>query len=359
MDFYNRLNYSLGNEDWDVEKQALKVNNHDRIVCVTASGDRPLHLLMTPCTEIISVDMNYIQNYLLELKIAALHHLDYEKYLAFLGCEDASDRVSMFNSLKLHLSTDALKFWSKNQAMIKKGVIYQGRVERFTNIASKVLNLIKHKKISTLFSFDDIESQREFVAKKWDTATWKWIFHVCLNPNIMKFMINDPGVISYIEPSIKPGEYIYSRMINYLNHHLAKKSALLQLILIGKILPDAYFPYLTFEGYKQIRKNVSKISFKTTNIIDYMNHPDTGKFDCFSMSDIASYMPQESFNYLLKGMHNASNHRARYCIRKLMSNHAIPADLAIHFKRNSELEKKLEHEESNFVYRFIVGEVLI
>ncbi len=358
MDFYHRLNYSLGNEDWHVEKQALNVNTNDRIICVTASGDRPLHLLMTPCAEVISIDMNHIQNYLLELKMAALYCLDYEKYLAFLGCNDTNDRLSIFNSFKSHLSVDSLEFWSKNQASIKKGIIYQGRVERFTYIASKFLNLIKHKQIKTLFSFNDIESQREFIAKKWDTFLWKGIFHVCLNPKIMKFMINDPGVISFIEPSIKPGKYIYDRMLSYLNNHLARKSALLQLILTGKVLPEAYFPYLTFDGYNKIRKNISKIKFKTTNIIDYMNHPETEKFDCFSMSDIASYMSQESFDHLLKGIYNSSKPNSRYCIRRLMSNHIIPSDLEMYFKRNNTLENKLEREESNFVYRFIVGEII-
>lgn len=358
MDFYNRLNYSLGNEDWLVEEQALKVKLNDRALCVTASGDRPLHLLMTSCTEIISIDMNYIQNHLLELKMAALYCLDYEKYLAFLGCNETNNRLAIFNSFKSHLSENALAYWTKNQASIHKGIIYQGRVERFTYLASRFLNIVRHKHIKALFSFNDIESQREFIAKKWDTTLWKWIFHVSLNPNFMKFMINDPGVISYIEPSIKPGKYIYDRMLNYLNNHLAKRSALLQLILIGKVLPEAYFPYLTFDGYNKIRKNVSKITFKTTNIIDYMNHPETYKFDCFSMSDIASYMSQESFNHLLKAIKKVANPNARYCIRKLMSNHNIPQDLATHFKRDQALEKKLEQEESNFVYRFMVGEVV-
>lgn len=358
MDFYNRLNYSLGNEDWHVEEQALNVKSNDRVICVTASGDRPLHLLMTPCSEVISVDMNHIQNFLLELKMAALYCLDYEKYLAFLGCNEATDRLAIFNSFKSHLSSESLAFWSKNPTIIKNGVIYQGRVERFTFVASKFLNLVKHKQIKTLFSFNDIESQREFIAKKWDTSIWKWIFYISLNPNLMKLMINDPGVIAHIEPSIKPGKYIYDRMLDYLNNHLARKSALLQLILTGRVLPEAYFPYLTFEGYNKIRKNISRLTFQTVNIIDYINNPETEKFDCFSMSDIASYMPQESFNNLLQGIYHAAKPNARFCIRKLMSNHAIPSNIEMHFKRDNALEKKLEKEESNFVYRFIVGEVI-
>lgn len=358
MDFYNRLNYSLGNEDWHVEEQALNVQNNDRVLCVTASGDRPLHLLMTPCAEIVSVDMNHIQNFLLELKMIALYCLDYEKYLAFLGCNQSNKRIFIFNSIKSHLSKDALDYWTKNLSIIDKGIIYQGRVERFTYIASRFLNLIKHKQIKTLFSFHDLESQKEFIAKKWNKSVWKAIFNICLNPRFMKLIINDPGVISYIEPSIKPGKYIYDRMLYYLNHNLARKSALLQLILTGKILPEAYFPYLTFEGYNKIRRNISRLTYKTTNIIEYINNESIGKFDCFSMSDIASYMPQESFNQLLKGINHAANPNARFCIRKLMCSHIIPEDLQNYFKRNHHLEEKLEREESNFVYRFIVGEVI-
>lgn len=357
MDFYNRLNYSLGNEDWHVEEQALSVKSNNRVVCVTASGDRPLHLLMTPCAEIISIDMNPIQNFLLELKMAALYCLDYEKYLAFLGCHETSDRLNIFNSLKSHLSSEAAAFWVKNLDPVRKGIIYQGRVERLLYLVSKCLNLIKHKQIKTLLSFSDIEAQRKFIAEKWDTYLWKGIFQIFLNPKIMKLIINDPGVVSHIGRNVRPGNYIYDRMLAYLNNNLARKSALLQLILLGKVLPEAYFPYLTFEGYNKIRKNIAKLTFKTVNIIDYINRPQTEKFDCFSMSDIASYMPQESFNKLLTGIHHAANPDARFCIRKLMSNHAIPTNLERHFKRDQPLEKKLEQEESNFVYRFMVGHI--
>lgn len=67
MDFYQHLNFSIGNEDWHVEKQGLRIAPGDRAICVTASGDRALHLLMTPCESIVAIDMNQIQNFLLEL----------------------------------------------------------------------------------------------------------------------------------------------------------------------------------------------------------------------------------------------------------------------------------------------------
>ncbi len=357
MDFYNRLNYSLGNEDWNVEEQALCIKPNDYIICVTASGDRPLHLLLTDCAKVFSIDMNAIQTYLLELKMAAIALLDYEAYLAFLGCTESRHRENTFQQLKPHLSTNARNHWERHKKMIKKGILYQGRVERLTKVASKLFKIVRFQKIKTLLSFDDIALQQDYVGTAWDTKAFRKFFEFILNPNMMKFILNDPGIISYIDDSIHPGHYIYQRMLNYLNNHLAKKSALIQLVLTGKIQKNAYLPYLTFEGYQKIRVNLHKLQFQTSNIIDFLNHTEPAQFDAFSMSDIASYMSQQNFNQLLIGIYKTAKPSARFCVRKLMSNHITPDELLEHFERDTQLEHKLENEESNFVYRFMVGNV--
>jgi S-adenosylmethionine-diacylglycerol 3-amino-3-carboxypropyl transferase len=357
MDFYQRLNYTLGNEDWDVEKQALRINPGDHILCVTASGDRPLHLLMTDCAKVTSIDMNSSQNHLLELKIAATSQLDYEEYLAFLGCETTNHRFSMFKKIKSHLSPEAAIYWNNNKKMIELGVIYQGMVERLTRVAAKCFKLLRQKKIDTLLSFTDIEAQREYLTKEWDTLPWRSIFEIFLNSHISKFLLRDPGLNSYIDSSIKPGKYIYQRMLRYLQSNLARKSALIQLILTGHILPEAYFPYLTFDGYSSIRKNTHKLDLRTDNIIQFLHNHNANAINGFSMSDIASYMPQTVFETLLEGIKHAAAPSARFCLREFMSKRQIPAHLSHSFSRHHELENKLEHEESNFVYRFCVGEI--
>lgn len=358
MDFYKKINYSLGNEDWCVEAQALQVKPGDRAVCVTASGDRPLHLLMTDCAEVVSIDMNRSQNHLLELKIAAITALDYEKYLAFMGCQDINDRYAIFkNDVARHLSSDAKIFWEKNKKMLARGVIYQGRTERFTYFASKVLHLLRGKKIEKLLSFDDIEEQRRYVASEWDTKGLRKAFELLIHPSFSKYILRDPGLNSFVEYDNKPGLYIYHRMINCLNTHLAKKSPLFQLVFAGRLLPEAYFPYLTFDGYTKIRQNSGRVKIINGNIIEYLTKNDSNQFDCFSMSDIASYMPQVIFENLLRGIHNAAKPQARFCIREFISARSIPDELQAIYKRDNALEKKLEQEESNFVYRFIVGEI--
>lgn len=357
MDFYKYLNYALGNEDWDVEEQALRVSTGDKVVCVTASGDRPLHLLMTDCAEILSIDMNKAQNHLLDLKVAAITHLDFEKYLAFLGCNPTPHRYDIFKEIKAHLPQDAAHFWEQKKKMIVKGILYQGRTERFTHLAGSFFSLIRGKKIKTLLSFSDMQEQRNFIAKSWDTFFLRKLFQIFADPKFTRLLLKDPGFNSYVDPSNPPGTYIYQRMLRYLNHYPARESPLFQLLFTGRILPSAYFPYLTYDGYTKIRGNMNRLTYITTNIVEYLNNIEANQVDCFSLSDIASYMPQQAFERLLYGVQNAAKPNARFCIREFMSKRFIPSDLKANFLRNHELEQKLESEEPNFVYRFMVGEV--
>jgi S-adenosylmethionine:diacylglycerol 3-amino-3-carboxypropyl transferase len=224
-------------------------------------------------------------------------------------------------------------------------------------VVAKFFNLLRRDKIKTLFSFSDIEEQRDYLVKEWDTWFLRKIFEVVLNPKIVKFIINDPGLNSFVDSSINPGVYIYQRKLKYLKDNLAKKSPLLQLLLTGKLLPDAYFPYLTFAGYSKIRQNMGRLNYRTDNIVKFLSHHPPNAIDCFSMSDIASYMPQPAFEKLLQGMYQAAKPNARFCMREFMSKRRFSANLNDKFQRNVELEQKLENEESNFVYRFFVGEI--
>jgi S-adenosylmethionine-diacylglycerol 3-amino-3-carboxypropyl transferase len=217
---------------------------------------------------------------------------------------------------------------------------------------------VRGKTLKTLFSFDDIHEQRLFVTQHWDNYWLRKLFETLINPKILKNVLNDPGLNSFVEYSKKPGHYIYQRMLDCLHQHLAKKSALFQLVFYGKLLPEAYFSYLTPAGYQAIRRDPGRIHYQTANIVEYLHNEKNQGIDCFSLSDIASYMPQAAFEKLLAGIKQAANPNARFCIREFMSKRTIPAEFAAYFKRDAELEAKLEKEETNFVYRFMTGEIL-
>lgn len=358
MSFYKRLSYSIGNEDWRTEQKALQITPQDTVICVTASGDRPLNLLSTECQQIVTIDANPYQNALLDLKKAALKALNYQDYLAFLGITATTDRLSLFKSVQNHLSKDSLTFWTKYKSKIKKGIIYEGATDKWMQRIAFFIRFFRgNKKVDQLFSFDQLEKQKEFIKNQWQGKRWKKAFHFCLHPYLTRFFIKDPGLYAYPDHSIHVGDHLYQVVNDALMRFSPKESIVLSLMLQGKIYEEAFPPYLTQEGTTKIKERLDRVTSKTMNVIDHLESVPEGTYDCFSFSDIASYMSREDFTRLTKAMYKAARPGARFCIRQFMSRHEFPEEIAEHCVIDESLGKNLANEDRCVIYHFTVGTI--
>ena len=353
--FYSRLSYSIGNEDWKSDHAALKLQPKDRVLCVTASGDRPLNLLHSECQEIVAVDANPWQNALLDLKKAAMEKLDYDHYLAFLGVKNHTNRL---DTLSILGKDKSIIQWKKKAKQIQKGILYQGATEKLTKVASFLVGVLRGKKIEKLFSFNDLEEQREFVQTHWDTLLWRKTFHIVLHPFITRLILKDPGLYQYVDSSIHVGNYIYSRMNHALMQFNAKESIIISLALKGKIFEEAHSPYLTESGVNTIKSRLHRLTSETADVLAYLEAAPDNSFDCFSLSDVASYISKDAFDRLTKAIYRVARPNARFCIRQFMSRHTLPETIASHFQRDDALEQKLDHEDRCFLYKFMVGKIV-
>lgn len=357
--FFSQLNYSFGNEDWETEQRALQIQPGNNVVCITASGDRPLHLLLSDCGHIASVDASPAQNYLLKLKCAALQAFDYDKYLSFLGAVESPkvQRNASLHSLLPYFDVDTANFWLSNSKMVQKGVLYQGHTERLVKLIAAATYCLRPWKTQKLFRIDDLETQRKFVREEWDTYLLRKVFDIGLSRFVSTTFSTDLGLYAYLGNSIQVGSYIYNRMLSSLNRHLAKDNLLLSLIFRGFVTRDAFPPYLRADTSQIIKKRLPRLSVETKNVIEHLQHAPANSYDRFSLSDIASYMSQEQFNDLLGHVHRTAKPNARFCIRQFSSDHKIPERYASYFQREAALEQSLEQEDRCFVYRFMVGHV--
>lgn len=355
--FYNRLSYSFGNEDWQSEQKALKIKPSDRVLCVTASGDRPLNLLMSDVKEIVTIDANPMQNALFELKKTAMELLPYAEYISFMGADPHPDRLKTYAKLVPALSKNTLDVWKKHSSTVSNGVLYQGAVEKILRFLSRLLRPFRGKKIDKLFSFHDVEQQKQFVQKTWHTKAWQKLFEIALNPLVTRVLIKDPGLYAYVDPSIHIGTHLYNRLNNTLSRFLAKESVLISLIFTGKVDKAFFPPYLTEPGVNVIKKRLDRLKFETTDLLSYLTNAPDSSFDCFSVSDVASYLNIKDFERLTKEIYRTAKPGARFCIRQFLSNHRIPSELKPHFLREQELETQLEKEDRCAVYHFMVGKI--
>lgn len=356
--FNSRLSYSLGNEDFRTESQALQIRENAHVVAITASGDRPLNLLTEKCGKIFSVDYNPVQNGLLNLKRAAIQQLSYKDYLAFLGITPSTNRLHIFNNLCKHSPSQSLHSLLPYQSKIKKGIIYQGAVERMITIASVFIRSLRRKKVQELFSYTDIEKQAQFVEKEWHTLSWRTLFKLAVHPSISKFFLKDPGLYEHIGSDIHSTNHLYNRCHRSLTRFPVKENLILSLCFMGKIFEEGYPPYLQEKQFGKIKNNLKKIESYTSDINHFLSELENSTIDAFSLSDVASYLSQEEFEKLVSEMIRTAKPNSRFCMRQFLSNHVLPPALAKHLKREPELEKKLEEEDRCFVYRFIVGTIV-
>lgn len=353
--FFSRLSYSFGNEDPCVERKALAIKPTDRVLCITASGDRPLHLLLDDPAEITTVDLNETQSHLLALKAKAMETFGYDDYICFLGGAHDPARLEKLPLLKEGMCDKAYRFWVNHPQLVTKGVLYQGAVEKMCCRVAKALKVLRGKKIKKLFEIKAIDEQREFVKRHWNSFFWRKCFDILFNFPLMRLALKDPGVFAFLDESITPGSYLYRRLTHSLNTTLACKNPLISLILRGFVNPQAYPPYLTREGVAVIKPRLNKLTAHTDNIITFLEKSPPCHYDCFSLSDIASYMDSHNFERLLNEIQRTARPGARFSLRQFMSNHQIPASIRPYFVRDANLEAVLEAEERCFVYRFMAG----
>lgn len=355
--YFHRLNYSFGNEDGAIERRALGIQTSDRVVCITASGDRPLNLLLDHPQSLISIDSNRTQNALFELKRAAIAHFSFTEYLDFLT-SDGSQFVSkdkQLERLKPFLSPPAYLYWQSHRSALNQGILFQGYVEKRCLLLSKVLKFLRRDFLKQLLAFDDLEKQRDFVEAKWDRFWWRRFFQIGFSPSVLKWVASDPGLYENVDTPIPTGLYFYKKMHASLYQQLAKYNPFLHLLFSGTVPQEAFLSYLTQPAVEHIRRAPSQVEIQTEDIIRYLESSPKGSFSVFSLSDVASYMPQESFERLLQAMIHSSQKGARFCLRQFFSNHHIPESLKRHIKRDEVLEKESEKQEPFFFYRFLIG----
>jgi S-adenosylmethionine-diacylglycerol 3-amino-3-carboxypropyl transferase len=355
-EFFETLNYSSVNEDWRTEAAALQVGSGDRVLCVTGSGDRPLDLLALGPRAVVAIDRNPAQTALLRLKVEAMRQLPFEGYAAFLGLHAAEPRwrLEVFDLLAPDLGASRA-FWERQRRIVADGVLYAGRWERHHRRLSRLARLTRPKAISELFGFEDLQSQRQFLAERWDTRFWRKTYDVLCSPWLARTLFGDPAFYAHVGMPV--GDFIYRRMLASLERTLARENFMVSLALRGTLSPLDLPPSLTPDGVELIRGRLDRLEIVTDDLFTHLESGETGRYSRFSLSDVPSFLTQAQFECLLGGVLRAGLPGARFCIRQFLTRQSFPASAAERLVREPALEKQLQEEDHAFAYDFIVGAI--
>lgn len=345
------INYSQCWEDSDILREALSINANDCVLSITSGGDNTIALLLDAPHQIISIDLNVAQNYLLELKLAATKSLTYPEYLEFLGAKESKRRIELFEKVRNLLSGDVDDWWSNNRSLIKTGIINCGRFEKFTQWFAKFILPLVHSK-KTIFKFTtlgNIEEQVNFYKNKWDTKRWRLFLGLAANRLTLKRFARQRGMFTYSEVGTVAKIY-RDRLERNLNSILIKDNYFLHYSLMGKYA-QALPSYLQEKEYTLLNRSSNlPLSIETLDLLNYLKSKPDNTFSKFNLSDIFEALSTVENDTLWKEIIRTAKNGAGVVYWNNLVKRSYPDNLSANIKTNNKLENELQAKDKVFFY---------
>lgn len=339
-------------EDADVLLQGLMPRPGSKILSIASAGDNSFSLLTTQPELVVAVDISRPQLFLTELKKVCIARLDREETLAFLGFAASDKREIIFTSLKKDLGSDARWFWENNLPIIIKGIINQGKFERYFQLFSqRVLPLI-HSRNTTeeLLRHKSKSEQEHYYTNQWNTWRWRLLFKVFFSRYVMGKLGRDPAFMNQVQGSVS--QFILAKAARQLSSELSQSNFMLRYALTGTygdLLPH----YLQKENYQKIKANLGQLRLYEGFVQEAV--AEFGRFECMNLSNIFEYMDENLFQETAESLvqHLANGGKMAYW------NLMVPRDIAKIFPERmeycQEISEAMTQRDKGFFYaRFIL-----
>jgi len=134
-----KISYSQCWEDPDVLIEGLNISEKDTVLSIASGGDNTFAMLLKNPKQIIAVDQNPAQIYLVELKMKAIQLFDYNDFIEFVGARSSDNRLQLYCKIRSFLSEAARDFWDAHSESINFGIIHCGKFEQYFSVFRKYI----------------------------------------------------------------------------------------------------------------------------------------------------------------------------------------------------------------------------
>lgn len=348
----SKLIFSLNWEDPASDLQALRIQPGDTVMAITSGGCNALEFLLHDPAHVYTVDINPAQSYLMELKMAAISHLSFERYSDLMGLSAIADRPGIYATLRPHLSLGAREFWDQQPGIIRKGIVMSGRYESFVRLAGRAIRFLQGKKrVSDLFRDRSLKEQQQYFDKVFNTRRFRAIFPLLFN----KWMLARKGLnadyFHFHDGSSSFAESFYNRARHAMRNLPLKGNYFLALYLQGRYnSPDEVPEYLKAEHFSVLKERINRISPITADAKEWLMGMPDNTIDLFSLSNICELKSEKDTDLLFREVSRVGKNGGRCCFRNLMIPREVPDGLAATVRKDEPLSHKMMAEDRSFVY---------
>lgn len=346
------LLFGMSWEDPASDKRALQIRPGESLMTVTSGACNTLTLLLEDPGKIFAVDINPSQSWLLELKRAAIRHLDHGNLRGFLGMTPSEDRLKTYGRLSSELTLPARQYWNSHSEAIRSGIIHAGKYESFIRLFSRALRVMQGKKrIDGLYLSDTLDKQKAYFDTTWNTVQWRLIFKLLVSKRLLArrgltadYFKFDDGSTSFSESFFRRTRHVMCDIAIQPNYFLA------QYLMARYRSEDAVPAYLQKDNLQVVRDRLDRIEIVTAPAQIWMSEQPEASLDALSLSNICELMSVDETGRLFAEVARVGRPGARICFRNLIVTRDVPENLKGRIVLQEQLSRQLLAEDRSFVY---------
>lgn len=282
----SQLIYNTCWEDPRLDRQLMQLDASSKVVMITSAGCNALDYLLDGPSEIHTVDVNFRQNALLELKLALLRRGKFMDFFEFFGIGSHSDNAAIYKSLKKDLPEFARKFWDRhlhffNPGGIKKSFYYHGTSGAAAWLLGGVLFKAKPNIKNFAMCLLDAktrEEQTEIYALL-EPKIWGNLSNWLIRQRMVMTLLGVPGPqIKLIEDSYPGGleSYIKDKLRHVMTELPATDNYFWRVYITGSYTMDCCPNYLRRSHFATLQERSGRIQTHTSTLSQFLQqHPGT------------------------------------------------------------------------------------
>ncbi len=349
---FGRMLFAQCWEDPVMDMEALRVGPGKTLLSVTSGGCNTLSLATLEPQRIIAVDLNPVQSWLLELKIAGIQTLDHGEYLELLGVRTSPRRPQLYRHTRPQLSDPARRYWDGRPRDLAHGVLRAGRYERYLSAFRQLLRGIQgSRRIERLFAERSTEERRRFYDDEWDRRAWRLFFRLFFSRGVLGRAGLDPAFFTYVNGIESFGTHFRGLAEHALVDLPIIDNYFIAQICLGRYLDETHVPpYLERDRFEALRRTVDRIEVVTGELLSVLREQRTDSIDAFNFSNVFEWVPQDVYEAMLVETHRVARSDARLSYRNLLVRRSHPESMNDRFTPHRALADQLLRQDRSFVY---------
>jgi S-adenosylmethionine-diacylglycerol 3-amino-3-carboxypropyl transferase len=345
-------------EDPDIDRRAFRMRSGDTVFSITSGGCNTLAFLIDDPCKVIALDLNPCQNYLLELKMAAIRSLDHNGLLKFIGVLRSEDRKATYQELKVQLTPEATAYWDGHYSDISRGIIHSGRYERYMHLLGKSLRfMIGTAAVDKMFERSSKAEREEIYNTQWNNKRWTLFTKLLLSRQLMTLLF-DRAFFAQLDKRFSFGDHFRKVVRRGVINFNACDNPYLSYMLSGAYCKGNLPVYLMPEYFDVIKSRLDRISIVNKSCEDYFSKLPDSSISRFNFSNIFEWIPFDAYETLLRATIRVAKDQAVLTYRNLLVDRSRPDTLARWIYPRKDLAARLHDQDRAFIYKsYIVEEI--